>query len=208
MSRSTLQPVELAPPEDVVLAARSVMGAIDLDAFSTPDVNRSVQARQFYDRQADSLDSILARPWKAPAQGRLLLAPPPTADATRRLLNKALREYRLGHVQEALLWVAHNETLVRCPWVWDFPVCLPFRRMRPCWWDDETERFRAVSPADWGAAVYLPPAVQAGAFATRTARFHVAFAPHGRIVFNQYSGEDDWLSAYRSLTGKPFNYRD
>lgn len=214
--RSPLQPVQLAPPEDVILAARSVMGSIDLDVHSCPDVNRLVQAKRFFDCTEDSLEFTLARSWapeSAPAapkqQGRrVLVAPPATANATRRLINKALREYRLGHIHEALLWIAHNESIIRAPWVWDFPVCLPFRRLRSCWWDDETERFRAISPSDWGAAIYLPPAASSALFETRVARFHVAFAPLGRIVFNQYSGEDDWLSAYRVVTGKSFNFRD
>ena len=40
--------VHLGPPPVLVEASRSVMGAIDFDPFTTPDLNRLVCAAQIY----------------------------------------------------------------------------------------------------------------------------------------------------------------
>jgi len=199
---------DLAPPPEVLTPARAVLGAIDLDPYSTPVINRLVLAARLYDRDRDDIETVLARPWECPGQGRVFLGPPIGAGASRRLLNKTLREYRAGRVRQALIWLGHNETIIRAPWLWDFPLCLPFRRLRPCYYDEELDEFRTVSPSDWSALVYLPPSDSAADFHAHLSRFHVAFAPLGRVVFNQYSGEDDWVAAYQQTMKHPYNYRE
>lgn len=197
----------LAPPDDLVLNARAVMGAIDYDPFSTPDVNRLVGAAKIEDRNSIQLDDVIAADWVVPGEGRVLVNAPPKAADSRRLLNKTLREYRKGTVQQAVLWIPNNETLIRLPWLWDFPVCIPFRRLRPNWWDEELEVFRGVSLTDWSAVFYLPPAAPSTLFASKLARFHTAFSHMGRVVFNELSGEGDWEKTYRIAFKKPFDYR-
>lgn len=198
---------DLAPPAEVVLQGRSVLGAVDLDPYSTPILNQLVLAARIYDRDLESLDSILARDWDPPGDRRVFVGPPVGAAATRRLLNKTLREYRAGRVREAILWIGHNESIIRCPWLFDFPICFPFRRIRPSFYDDELEEFRAVSPSDWSAIAYLPPSDSAMVFHSRLSRFHVAFAPIGRVVFNECSGEGEWEESYKTAMRKPYDYR-
>jgi len=198
---------DLAPPQDVILQARAVMGPIDLDPYSTPVINQLVLAARIYDRDEEEFDSVIARDWEIAGEKRVFVGPPVGAGATRRLLNKTLREYRAGRVEQAICWIGHNESIIRLPWIHDFPICFPFRRLRPCFYDDELEQFISVSPSDWSAVLYLPPAGSANDFHVRLSRFHVAFSSLGRVVFNQYSGEDDWCAAYRSVMRQPFDYR-
>lgn len=199
---------DLGPPAEVVTQARAVLGGIDLDPYSTPSINQLVLAGRIYDRDVELMDDIIARDWTAGGEQRVFLGPPIGAGATRRLMNKTLREYRAGRVREALIWMGHNETMTRCPWLWDFPVCIPFRRLRPCYYDDELEQFRAVSPSDWSAVVYLPPSDTPALYFTKLSRFNVAFASLGRVIVNEYSGEDDWCNGYKALMKHPYNYRE
>ncbi len=199
---------DLAPPEDVVLGARAVMGAVDLDPYSTKDINRLVMAAKYYNRDKELLEDIVRKDWDARGEKRVLVAPPAGAGATRRLINKTLVEYRKGRINEAILWLAHNETIIKAPWLWDFPICIPFRRLRPVWWDDEVEMFRGVSPSDWSAIIYLPPPEDPMLFQTKLSRFHTVFTRLGRIVFNQFSGEGDWEDSYKVMFKRSYNYRE
>lgn len=199
--------LDLAPPQDIILPARSVLGAVDLDPYSTPTINRVVMAKRIYDRDEGSIEDMLASDWEAPGDKRVFVGVPIGAGATRRILNKLLREYRAGRVSHAIAWIGHNESIIRMPWLWDFPICIPFRRLRPCYWDDELDKFRSVSPSDWSAVLYLPPADDSYGFHSGLSKFHVAFSPIGRVVFNEASGEDDWAEAYKVATGQPYDYR-
>jgi len=200
--------LELAPPPDVVLNARAVMGAIDLDPYTTAINNQLVLAARTFCRDLMSLEEILSQSWATKNPTRLFLGPPVGGAATRRLINKALREYRAGNVQEAIFWLGHNETLIRAPWLWDFPCCIPFRRLRSSYYDDELEQFRTLSPSDWSVVFYLPPAVPASQFHTKLSRFHVTFSDMGRVVFNSFSGEDDWQASYKRTLKKSYDYRE
>ena len=201
---------DLAPPTNIVLASRSVLGSIDLDPYSTKEINTLVQSAKIFDRNdgEDALHKIISQDWIVPGEGRVFVGPPTGLAPSRKLFNKTLREYRKGSVQQAILWVGHNETMIKCPWLWDFPCCMPFKRLRPSWWDDELETFRSISPSDWSAIFYLPPSSPPSQFQTMVARFHTAFSHIGRIVFNELSGEGDWELSYKSVEKKPYNYRE
>ncbi len=114
MAKRSLNKCDLAPPKDVVLGARSVLGAIDLDPYGTQDINRIVMAARFYDRDSEEFDDVIRKDWKVPGERRVFVAPPVGAGATRRLMNKTLREYRKGVVSQAIFWISHNETIIRC----------------------------------------------------------------------------------------------
>ncbi|MBG46164.1 MAG: hypothetical protein CMB76_06555 [Euryarchaeota archaeon] len=197
---------DLAPPKDVTLGAKSVMGAIDFDPYSTNQINTLVEAARFYDRELYTLEDIVSKEWDAPLQKRAFIGAPAGAVLTRRLLNKTLKEYRKGNINQAILWLAHNEALIRSPWIWDFPVCIPFKRLRPCWYDDELDVYRTVAPADWSAIFFLPPPSPPALFHSAVSRFNNTFNPVGRIVFNEYSGDSDWEKSYKVANKKPYNY--
>lgn len=183
------------------------MGGIDLDPFSTPLNNQLVVAARIFDCETMHFDDICSRPWAPPGQGRLFLGTPTSALEARRLMLKTLREYRLGHIKEAVIWSAFHENMPRHPWIWDFPVCIPFRRLRPCWFDTELNRWQPVNASMWSFVLYLPPVEPREAQLERMSRFHVCFSPIGRIVYNEYSGEDDWLISYRISTKRTYDFR-
>jgi hypothetical protein len=197
---------DLAPPAAVIDVARCTMGAIDLDPYSTPEVNHVVQAARYLERD-DDLEIAAGRHWSPAGQKRLLLAIPSGMTASRALANKLLQEYRDGHVVQAVLWLGCNEALVGCPWIWDFPICMPWSRLAPTFWDDELEKSIRVAPVDWSPIVYLPPAFPSSAFSSGLARFHAAAAPYGRVVLDQWSGESRWRDCYRAATGKEYGKR-
>lgn len=197
---------DLAAPECVVVQARAVLGAIDLDPYTTPYNNRLAIAARIYNRNKVSLDEIIAAPWEASGSQRVFLGVPTSAVACRRLANKALREYRAGRIKEAVIWLANNESMIRLPWIWDFPVCIPFRRLKPTYWDDDADRFRNVSPSDWSFIVYLPPSETPMEFHSKLSRFHVSFSPIGRVIFDQHSGDGDWLQSYKATMKAPYDY--
>jgi hypothetical protein len=196
-----------APPVNVIQAARAVMGAIDLDPFSTPLNNRLVTAARIYNCEMIHIDDILHRNWQCGDQQRVFLGTPTGATLSRRLLNKTLREYRDGRITQAVLWIAMHESMIRHPWIWDFPVCIPYRRLRASWYDDEFDRWQPVNAATWSFVVYLPPATPNTEFLAKLSRFSVAFSPIGRVVFNEFSGEDDWLDSFRLSMKKPYDFR-
>ena len=78
---------DLAPPKDVTLGAKSVMGAIDFDPYSTNQINTLVEAARFYDRDLYTLEDIVSKEWDAPLQKRAFIGAPAGAVLTRRLLN-------------------------------------------------------------------------------------------------------------------------
>ena len=206
--------VNLVAPREVIDAAKSTMGAIDLDPYVTRDGNRQVQASRYFDRDQESVADIINRDWDAGESGRVFLAPVTTARDTRSLLNKLLREYRSGTVTEAVIWLNQNESLTRVPWLWSFPICLPFKRLKPTWYDDELDEFRRVNTAFWSPVIYMPPVVapvlgsgSGQLHAERLSRFYSAFSLIGRIVYDSESGSDDWEKAYKAVTGGAFNYR-
>jgi hypothetical protein len=193
---------ELIPPLEVIEVARCTMGAIDLDPYGSADGNRVVQAARFLERSGD-LELVSQRAWTSSGGNRLLLAVPAGLRLARALATRLLVEYRAGRVQQAVFWCGNSEILAACPWLWDFPICLPFRRLAPRYWDDEIEQAVRVSPAGWSAIVYLPPAAPAEAFQRGLAAFSAAAGPYGRVLLDQWSGDNEWWPAsYRALTGR------
>tara|TARA_B000000441_G_C21552952_1_gene238343 strand:+ start:432 stop:659 length:228 start_codon:yes stop_codon:yes gene_type:complete len=67
--------VHLAPPPRLVDAAKAVMGAIDFDPWSSPEINKLVMAAKFYDREKLDLDTVLAKEWEVPGEKRVFVAP-------------------------------------------------------------------------------------------------------------------------------------
>lgn len=199
----------LIPPQEVITMSRAVLGGIDLDPCSNPTSNRLVMAARYLNRDVLSVDDLLADDWHSNGEKRLFLGMPPSFGVApaRRMLHKLLREYRSGVIDQAIAWVGQNEVMTKTPWAWDFPICIPYRRLKPCYWDEEAGLFRKVMPADWNYIVYLPPCSTPNQFSRALSQFHVCFTAFGRVVMNQFSGEDDWTSAYRALTGKTFDFR-
>jgi len=198
--------VASAPPDDFVTASRAAMGGIDLDPYSTKLNNTLIGARTIYNLEEIPLDEILRSDWGPVGQGRTMVFCPSGMDPNRRMLHKLLQEYRAGRVGQATILMTNSETAVKCPWVWDFPICMPFRRPRVRWWDDELRRFDTYTPPHWSFVVFFPPPDR-DAFMEGLNRFHAAFAPLGRIIFNEFCGDQTWQTHWRQLYRKDYNMR-
>lgn len=197
----------LIPPAEAVNTAKAVMGAIDLDPWSSREANAHVMAARFYEK-TDRLERVIHYDWTPPGKGRLFLAATDGALNSRRLLNHALLEYRAGRVQQALIWIEHNETLIKAPWVWDFPMCIPFRRLKPRYYDEGLERLVEVAPSDWSVLLYMPPAHDVRQAADAISRLHTVCSTIGRVIQDADSGQTIWQQGYEVLMGKPYSNRN
>lgn len=101
-----MQTTEWYTPEWILDIARKTMGHIDLDPFSNPTANATVQADQYYGTQEDgSFIDGLEQLW----YGTVFINPP--NDKTGKLLkaawNKAVSEY-LAETATDLFWVGYS----------------------------------------------------------------------------------------------------
>lgn len=199
----TYQPV--APPASFVTAARAAMGGIDIDPYTSKRNNSLIGARKILDMTKLSLEQVVNEDWGPFGKRRALIFAPFGVDANRRLLHKTLHEYRAGRIEQAVVLVSNSEIAAKCPWIWDFPVCIPFRRLRLRWYDDELDRFDSYTPSSWGFVTFLPP-LEGEAYSSAINAFHSAFSGLGRIVFNDLSGDQSWRSNYRDLYRKDYCY--
>ena len=66
------RPIESPWPLPVLVqASKAVMGAIDFDPFTTPDLNRLVCAAKIYDRNEGDLETAIAMDWDIPGEKRV-----------------------------------------------------------------------------------------------------------------------------------------
>jgi DNA N-6-adenine-methyltransferase Dam len=109
-------------PSLYVEAARSVMGAIDLDPASDVVANQVVKATRFYDLRMNGL----AHPW----HGRVFLNPP-YCRQQGKFVRYLMGEYGAGRVKQAVVLVSSAAMNTRWfrPFL-DFPLCLPTGRVQ------------------------------------------------------------------------------
>lgn len=115
-------------PPTYTLAARQLMGAIDLDPASCAKANEFVQARHYYTREENGL----TLPWF----GRIFLNPPfgrtvmGRGSNLKHFCNKLESEYLAGNVEQAILLVPANTATSWFIPLWNRPICFPFKRIR------------------------------------------------------------------------------
>ena len=88
-------------PRKFLIAARAVLGGIDLDPASSLEANETVEAARFFTEDEDGL----AQPWK----GRVWLNPPYGGNA-RLFVERLIREYEVGNVTAAITLVNSHPT--------------------------------------------------------------------------------------------------
>lgn len=103
-------------PEKYILAARAVMGGIDLDPASNEIAQRVVKARTYFDEAANGLTQT----WR----GRVYLNPPYSYPLVAQFIVKLLAELETAHVTTAIL-LTNNNTDTK-------------------WWHDAARRASAV----------------------------------------------------------------
>lgn len=121
-------------PTEIVEAARSVMGAIDLDPASSDAAQEVVRAGRYYTREDDGQ----RLPWR----GRVFLNPPYSGDLVAAFTKKLREDHEEGSVTQAVLLVNNAtdtqwfQALLR-----DYPVCLTSGRVR--FWREDGEDLQA-----------------------------------------------------------------
>lgn len=158
-----LTPVEYLPYIDAVL------GDIELDPCSTELANKQfLRAKQIYTYADDGLN--IEVPWC----GKTYLFPPTygrcsfskergTWRWSTRAANKSLipsvawfkrleKEWKLRNIPEALFYSTSHEMLRTCPSVWDYPICIPYKRGALI----HGKRIDYSTSFTWGFFVYLP----------------------------------------------------
>jgi hypothetical protein len=128
-------------PRKYVEAARKVMGGIDLDPASCWEANQTVKATRFYTEQENGLaQEWYGNVWLNPPYGKTIpktikgrfKGGGDTKDKSlqRMFVDKAIAEYRAGHILQAIVLVTANTTVAWFQPLWNFPICTPYPKIR------------------------------------------------------------------------------
>ena len=133
-------------PPDLMEAARSVLGEIDLDPSSCELANTVVQAKQFYDKHADGLQY----PWR----GTVWMNPPYDQPAITDFSKKFAGHVRAGEITAGMVFVNNGTETEWFQTVADVSsaICFPSTRM-PRWSPDR----EMTSPLQGCAVLYTGP---------------------------------------------------
>lgn len=171
----------LYPTPQLIDRARTVMGSIDFDPTSDPVQQVLVDAT--------SVPSIEVNPLKETWHGNVWVSPKGAVRDCRIWLTKTISEYRQGKIKSFIFFSSASELLRAEPVIWDYPVCIPFKRVRQL--RATANGFEPVSPSTWNLLVYGPPIDQALTDIDKVSLFYSNFRDVGRVIFNEFSG-DNW----------------
>lgn len=165
-------------PRQIVEAARTVMGGIDLDPASCRLANSIVRAKMFYTMGDDGL----SRPWF----GRVFCNPPGNKLGNRshaQLFFFRAVEQWLTRAVEQVIFLAFNLELLRLsqadsklPSVLRFPLCVPSERLEFLSADEHGQLKAQTKPTHTNAIIFMPGA------ASELAAFERAFSPFGDVL--------------------------
>lgn len=172
----------LYPTPELIERARKVMGSIDFDPTSDPVQQVLVDAT--------SVPAIDVNPLQQTWHGNVWVSPKGAVRNTRVWLNKTINEYRNNHINSFVFFTSASEVMRACPVIWDYPVCIPFKRIKQL--RATSNGFEPVCPSSWNVLLYGPPLDQAISNIDKVTLFYSSFRDVGRIIYNEYAG-DSWL---------------
>jgi ParB family chromosome partitioning protein len=151
------------------MAARQLLGGIDLDPASCEAANEIIQAERYYTKADDGLK----QPWR----GKVFLNPPGGRGVVKAFWSKLIEHYRAGEVTEAV-WIGYSldqlQTLQSCEASpLDFPLCVPTKRLH-----FTTPGREAKSPTHGNYISWLPPRRHGG---SAHSMFSVVFQTIGQV---------------------------
>ena len=171
----------LYPTPQIIERARSVMGSIDFDPTSDPVQQVLVDA--------SSVPSLEINPLQEHWHGNVFVAPKGAVKNSRIWFNKTLAEYRNSYIDSFIFFTSASELLRAAPDILDYPICIPFKRVRQL--RATSNGFEHVSPSTWNVIVYGPPLDQVISDIDKSTLFYNTFRDIGRICFNEFAG-DNW----------------
>lgn len=171
----------LYPTPQLIDRARDVMGSIDFDPTSDPVQQVLVDAT--------SVPSIEVNPLQEHWHGNVWVAPKGAVRDCRIWLNKTISEYRNGHIKSFVFFSSASELLRAAPVVWDYPICIPFKRVKQL--RATSTGFESVCPSTWNLIIYGPPINQALTDIDKVSLFYNSFRDIGRVIYSEYAG-DGW----------------
>ena len=171
----------LYPTPQLIERARTVMGSIDYDPTSDPVQQVLVDAT--------SVPGIEVNPIKEHWHGNVWVSPKGAVRDCRIWLTKTINEYRNGYINSFVFFCSASELLRASPVIWDYPVCIPFKRVKQL--RATGNGFEPVSPSTWNLLVYGPPVDQTLTDIDKVTLFYNTFRDVGRVIYNEYAG-DSW----------------
>ena len=171
----------LYPTPQLIERARSVMGSIDFDPTSDP-------VRQVL-VDAVSVPTIEVNPLQEHWHGNVWVAPKGAVRDNRIWLNKTISEYRNGYIKSFVFFSSASELLRAAPVIWDYPVCIPFKRVKQL--RATANGFESVSPSTWNLLIYGPPVDQTLTDIDKVSLFYNTFRDVGRVIYSEFAG-DSW----------------
>ena len=171
----------LYPTPQLIDRARAVMGSIDFDPTSDPVQQVLVDAV--------SVPTIEVNPLQEHWHGNVWVAPKGAVRDNRIWLNKTISEYRNGYINSFVFFSSASELLRAAPVIWDYPVCIPFKRVKQL--RATANGFESVSPSTWNLIVYGPPVDQTLTDIDKVSLFYNTFRDVGRVIYSEFAG-DGW----------------
>ena len=170
------------------------MGTIDYDPTTDPVQQVLVNAT--------SIPSMEVNPLQEQWHGNVWVAPKGAVRNSRIWLNKTISEYRNGHINSFVYFTSASEILRAAPVMWDYPMCIPFKRVKQL--RATKDWFETVCPSTWNCLIYGPPMDQVISDIDKVTLFYNTFRDIGRVIYNEYAG-DNWqkdLECYEEAKGE------
>ena len=171
----------LYPTPQLIERARELIGGIDYDPTSDPVQQVLVDAT--------AVPAIETNPLQEHWHGNVWVAAKGAVRNSSLWLNKTINEYRNGFINSFVFFTSASELLRAAPVVWDYPMCIPFRRIKQL--RATSAGFEPVCPSTWNFLIYGPPLDATMNSIDKVSMFHSCFRDVGRIIYSEYAG-DDW----------------